>query len=49
MQQLPEELVRITAQTLEHYSERAAEFWGGTRDHDVKQNVASLLSSLPHI
>jgi SAM-dependent methyltransferase len=33
----------ITAQTLEHYSERAEEFWTGTRDHDVTQNIDALL------
>jgi len=40
---LPEDLTLITAKTLEHYSERAAEFWEGTRDHDVKQNIEALL------
>jgi hypothetical protein len=33
-----QDLALITAKTLEHYNERAAEFWNGTRDHDVKQN-----------
>lgn len=33
----------ITSKTLEHYSERAAEFWAGTRGHDVRQNIAALL------
>ncbi len=33
----------ITTKTLEHYNERAEEFWIGTRDHDVKQNIDSLL------
>jgi hypothetical protein len=36
--QLREELALITAKTLQHYDERAAEFWEGTRDHDVTQN-----------
>lgn len=40
---LHEDLVLITAKTLQHYNERAAEFWEGTRDHDVKRNVAALL------
>lgn len=38
-----EDLTLITAKTLEHYNERAAEFWEGTRDHDVKQNIEALL------
>jgi SAM-dependent methyltransferase len=36
----------ITARTLEHYNQRAAEFWEGTRDHDVKQNIEALLRHL---
>lgn len=38
-----EDLVLITAQTLAHYNEHAAEFWEGTRDHDVNQNIDALL------
>ena len=38
-----EELGRISAKTLEHYNARAVEFWEGTRDHDVKQNIEALL------
>src|SRR2546430_838530 len=33
----------ISARTLEHYNARAAEFWEGTRDHDVRQNIEALL------
>jgi SAM-dependent methyltransferase len=33
----------ISAKTLEHYDGRAAEFWEGTRDHDVRQNIDALL------
>jgi SAM-dependent methyltransferase len=40
---LREDLAIITEKTLEHYDERAAQFWEGTRDHDVKQNIESLL------
>jgi SAM-dependent methyltransferase len=43
MAQPPQELDHITAATLDHYNERAAEFWSGTRDHDVKQNIDALL------
>ena len=38
-----EGLALITAKTLGHYNERAAEFWEGTRDHDVTQNIEALL------
>ena len=33
----------ITAKTIAHYDERARAFWEGTRDHDVRQNIAALL------
>lgn len=37
------ELDRIAALTLAHYDERAEDFWRGTKDHDVSQNIAALL------
>jgi SAM-dependent methyltransferase len=37
------DLEKITETTLKYYDERAEEFWGGTRDHDVSQNIAALL------
>ncbi len=37
------DLEKIAHGTLEHYNQRAAEFWEGTRDHDVGQNIAALL------
>jgi SAM-dependent methyltransferase len=40
------DLALISAKTLEHYNERAAEFWNGTRDHDVKQNIDALLRNI---
>ena len=43
MTQPPEDPALITAKTLEHYNARAAGFWEGTRDHDVKQNIEALL------
>lgn len=43
MPQLHADLALITAKTLEHYTERATEFWEGTRDHDVRQNIDALL------
>ncbi len=39
----PEELQEIAARTLAHYDRRARDFWEGTRDHDVSQNIAALL------
>jgi SAM-dependent methyltransferase len=36
-------LQEITARTLEHYEKRAADFWQGTKDHDVRQNIDALL------
>jgi len=38
-----EELDRITVSTLAHYDQRAEDYWQGTRDHDVSQNIATLL------
>ena len=38
-----EELDHISASTLVHYNTRAEEYWLGTRDHDVSQNIATLL------
>src|SRR5438552_3601790 len=39
----PQELARISAVTLEHYESRAGDFWRGTREHDVSENIAALL------
>ena len=38
---MPDE--EISGRTLEHYDSRAEDFWRGTRDHDVSQNLAALL------
>jgi SAM-dependent methyltransferase len=38
-----EELERIARDTLAHYDQRADDFWAGTRDHDVRQNIDALL------
>ena len=40
------ELIHITETTLEHYAARAEDFFAGTKDHDVSQNVASLLQAI---
>ena len=39
----PDDLARVTAETIRHYQERADAFWAGTRDHDVRQNIDALL------
>jgi len=39
----PLDLKNIAELTLEHYNERALEFWRGTRGHDVSQNIEALL------
>lgn len=41
-----EELKRIARVTLQHYDQRAEEFWQGTQDHDVRQNIQELLRHL---
>lgn len=42
----PNPLDHIAAQTLAHYEHHAEEFWQGTRDHDVSQNIAALLQHI---
>ena len=39
----PEELRLAADRTLAHYDRRAREFWEGTREHDVSQNISALL------
>lgn len=40
-------LQTASERTLGHYGERAESFWLGTRDHDVRQNIAAFLRHLP--
>ena len=40
------DLDQTTAITLDYYNQRAEQFWAGTRDHDVSQNMTALLDSL---
>ncbi|TSA17432.1 MAG: class I SAM-dependent methyltransferase [Betaproteobacteria bacterium] len=42
----PQDLERISALTLEHYNQRAGDFFEGTRGHDVSQNIAALLDAI---
>src|SRR6476469_9719410 len=39
----PQELEHIAGHTLDHYNQHAQSFWRGTRDHDVRQNIDTLL------
>ncbi|MBE0616073.1 MAG: class I SAM-dependent methyltransferase [Burkholderiales bacterium] len=41
-----QDLDQISALTLEHYNQRAGDFFEGTRDHDVSQNIAALLEHI---
>jgi SAM-dependent methyltransferase len=36
----------VSFRTLAHYEANAADFWEGTKDHDVSQNYAALLDNL---
>src|SRR5258708_810044 len=42
----PQDLNKIAGGTLEHYNQRAQDFWEGTRDHDVSQNIETLLQHI---
>jgi len=42
----PEDLATITDFTLSDYNEHAEDFWEGTRDHNVNQNITALLQSI---
>jgi len=36
----------VSRLTLAHYDQRAEDFWQGTRDHDVRQNIDALLKAI---
>jgi SAM-dependent methyltransferase len=40
------ELEAIAGRTLEHYERHAEDFWRGTREHDVSQNIEALLQHI---
>ena len=46
MPQTPEDLLRIATRTLAHYNRNAQTFWEGTRDHDVSQNIDTLIAHI---
>src|SRR5207248_1571725 len=39
----PQDLEKIAHLTLDYYNQHADDFWSGTRNHDVTQNIAALL------
>lgn len=39
----PQALEHVVDVTLQHYNARAEQFWEGTRNHDVNQNIEALL------
>jgi SAM-dependent methyltransferase len=41
-----QELAAIAGRTLDHYDRHAEDFWQGTRDHDVNQNMEALLQHI---
>ena len=42
----PHDLEKISGFTLEHYNQSAEDFWEGTRDHNVSQNIETLLQHI---
>ncbi len=40
------DLASLTGRTLAHYEQHAEDYWRGTRDHDVSQNVNALLDHI---
>ncbi|HUE64592.1 MAG TPA: class I SAM-dependent methyltransferase [Rhizomicrobium sp.] len=42
----PLDLDSIAKVTLAHYDQRADDFWKGTRDHDVSQNIDALIQHI---
>ena len=41
-----DEPLHIAQRTLTHYDDHAQEFWQGTREHDVSQNIQALLQAI---
>jgi len=46
MKHTPQALKDLTAQTLEYYNRKAEDFFAGTIDHDVDQNISALLDHI---
>lgn len=41
-----QDLEAIAGRTIEHYDQHAEDFWQGTRNHDVSQNIEALLQHI---
>ncbi len=39
--------IKKESRTISHYDKHAEDFWLGTKDHDVSQNIQAFLSALP--
>jgi len=46
MSNFSEKITALTSATLGHYESRAQDYWEGTRDHDVQQNIDALLAHI---
>jgi SAM-dependent methyltransferase len=46
MELTPQDIEHITQLTLQHYEHNAEQFFAGTIDHDVSQNIAALLGAI---
>jgi SAM-dependent methyltransferase len=43
-----QDLHQVSNKTLDHYNQRADDFWEGTRGHDVSQNITTLLQYIDY-
>ena len=46
MKHSPQDLKAVAARTLEYYNQKADDFFAGTIDHDVEQNITALLQHI---
>ena len=46
MKHTPQDLKGLAAQTLDYYNQKADDFFAGTIDHDVDQNISALLQHI---
>ena len=43
---LSENILHAARRTVAHYDNKAEDFWEGTKDHDVSQNIEALLAHI---
>ena len=41
--------IQLTTDTISHYEDCAEDFWEGTKEHDVSQNIEAFCMHLPKI